>query len=141
MELMLGDRFAAAQMGQGGFMRLLIIGLLGSGLAVGGCNRSNTVPASQFSTDATRPADPGVPVATGGTKAPIAATTPPPTPAPASAAAAVTWREITIPAGTHLPIALDTAVGSDTSRAEEPVHAHIARALTIGGQTVLTADS
>ncbi len=31
------------------------------------------------------------------------------------------WREITIPAGTALPVVLDTSVGSDISRVEQPV--------------------
>ena len=31
------------------------------------------------------------------------------------------WREVTIPAGTTLPVVLDTSVGSDTSRVEQPV--------------------
>ena len=56
----------------------------------------------------------------------------------ASAAGA---REITLPAGTRLPIVLDTPVGSDTSRAEQAVHAHLSRPVTIGGATVLTAGS
>lgn len=47
------------------------------------------------------------------------------------------WREVTIPAGTTLPILLDTPVASDVSREEQPVHAHLSRAVTIGGLTVL----
>jgi len=62
-----------------------------------------------------------------------------------AAAAAVTTagtapaapREVTIPAGTLLPITLDTAVGSDTSRVEEPVTAHLARAIHVHGEAVL----
>ena len=49
--------------------------------------------------------------------------------------------EVTIPAGTRLPIVLDTAVGSDTSRAEEPVHAHLAQPIVVHGQTVLPTGS
>jgi len=45
-------------------------------------------------------------------------------------------REVTLPAGTQLPIVLDTAVGSDTSRAEEPVHAHLAHAIEVHGVTL-----
>src|SRR5204863_10054554 len=45
-------------------------------------------------------------------------------------------REVTLPAGTQLPIVLDTAVGSDTSRAEEPVHAHLAHAIEVQGVTL-----
>jgi hypothetical protein len=34
-------------------------------------------------------------------------------------------------------VVLDTSVGSDTSRVEEAVHAHIARPVVVHGQTVL----
>ena len=50
-------------------------------------------------------------------------------------------RELTLPAGTLLPVVLDTGVGSDTSRVEEPVHAHLARAIVVRGVTVLPAGS
>jgi len=51
------------------------------------------------------------------------------------------WREVTIPAGTTLPVVLDTGVGSDISRIEAPVRAHLARPIVIGGQTVLADGS
>ena len=51
------------------------------------------------------------------------------------------WREVTIPAGTTLPVVLDTGVGSDISRIEAPVSAHLARAIVIGGQTVVADGS
>jgi hypothetical protein len=51
------------------------------------------------------------------------------------------WREITIPAGTQLAVTLDTAVGSDTSRAEQPVTAHLAHPVHIQGATALAAGS
>jgi len=50
-------------------------------------------------------------------------------------------REVTIPAGTALPVVLDTGVGSDISRIEGPVNAHLARPIVIGGQTVLADGS
>jgi hypothetical protein len=50
-------------------------------------------------------------------------------------------REITVPAGTRLSIVLDTSVGSDTSRVEEPVHAHLAQPVVVRGVTVLPAGS
>src|SRR5471032_1497934 len=58
-----------------------------------------------------------------------------PDPAPAG------WRDVTIPAGTRLAIVLDSSVGSDTSRVEEPVAAHLSRAVAIGGATVLAAGT
>jgi hypothetical protein len=50
-------------------------------------------------------------------------------------------REITLPAGTHLRVVLDTTVGSDTSRVEDPVRAHLAHAVVVRGVTVLPAGS
>jgi hypothetical protein len=44
---------------------------------------------------------------------------------------------VTMPAGTPVPIVLDTAVGSATSRREDPVRAHVARAVTVNGVTVI----
>ena len=45
------------------------------------------------------------------------------------------WREVTIPAGTRLPVLLQTTVGTDISRAEETVQAHLARAIGVHPQT------
>jgi len=50
-------------------------------------------------------------------------------------------REVTIPAGTTLPIVLDTAIASDTSRPEQAVVAHLARPIALHGETVLPAGS
>jgi hypothetical protein len=65
-------------------------------------------------------------------------------PAPASApteGARAASREITIPSGTQLSVALDTPVGSDTSRVEEAVTAHLTRPVRVEGQTVLPAGT
>jgi hypothetical protein len=63
-------------------------------------------------------------------------------PAPASAPTeGAASREITIPSGTQLSVALDTPVGSDTSRVEEAVTAHLTRPVRVEGQTVLPAGS
>jgi hypothetical protein len=56
-------------------------------------------------------------------------------------AASPAWREVTIPAGTVLPVVLDTTVGSDISRIEGPVSAHLARGIVIGGDTVVPSGS
>ena len=60
------------------------------------------------------------------------------------AAAAVgipTYREVTLPAGTTLPLELKTAVASDTSNVEDSVRASLRRAITIDGQQVLPAGT
>jgi len=51
------------------------------------------------------------------------------------------WREITIPAGTSLPVTLDTSVGSDISRVEQPVHGHLSRTVYVNGTAAIPAGS
>src|SRR5436190_5481183 len=51
------------------------------------------------------------------------------------------YREVTVPTGTVLPVTLETSVGSDISRVEQPVHGALRRALTIGGVEVLPAGT
>src|SRR5262245_56956342 len=99
-------------------MRILMIGLLTCGLAAGALSQAETSAAA-----ATAPA------------ANTAA-------APAAAAeSAPAFREVTIPAGTRLPIVLDTSVGSDTSRVEQAVHAHLSQPIVVHGQTILPSGS
>jgi len=59
----------------------------------------------------------------------------------APGASAAAWREITIPAGTSVPVVLDTAVGSDISRVEQAVHAHLARGILVNGVTAIPSGS
>jgi hypothetical protein len=51
------------------------------------------------------------------------------------------YQEVTIPAGTILPVALQTSVGSDTSRVEQPVRGTLRRALILNGVRVLPAGT
>ena len=53
----------------------------------------------------------------------------------------LTTREVTVPAGTRLPIVMDTAVASNTSHVEQPVRAHLSRDVRVDGQPVLPAGS
>jgi hypothetical protein len=57
------------------------------------------------------------------------------------AISSVSYREITIPAGTTLPMVLDTPVASDTSRIEEPVRAHLTKPVLVDGVTALDEGS
>jgi hypothetical protein len=50
-------------------------------------------------------------------------------------------REVTLPAGTVLPLVLDTPVASDTSRTEQLVRAHLARPVAVSGLTILPTGS
>src|SRR5262245_8555079 len=103
-------------------MRLLMF-LTVAALSVGGCNRDVATAAGPGNGAST-------PVATPGTAAPAA-------PAVERAGS----REVTIPAGTALPVVLETSVGSDTSAVETPVHAHLTRPVVIHGETVLSVGS
>lgn len=51
------------------------------------------------------------------------------------------YREVTIPAGTVLPLELKTAVASDTSRIEDPVRASLRSPVTVNGVQALPAGT
>jgi len=50
-------------------------------------------------------------------------------------------REVTLPAGTLLPLSLDSYVASDTSNVESPVRAHLRRPVIVDGVEVLPAGT
>ena len=51
------------------------------------------------------------------------------------------YREVTIPAGTALPLALTSAIASDTSAVEDAVTAELTSPITIDGRDVLPAGT
>lgn len=53
----------------------------------------------------------------------------------------LTAREVTVPSGTQLPIILDTAVGTGSSRVEQPVRAHLSRDVRLDNEIVIPAGS
>ena len=113
-------------------MRRLVIGLFMAGFAVGACNRAPDATAT-----ATETGQPGTSaVATTGAGEPARDKTPLET-----AVTKTVVREVTVPAGTELAIVLDTSVGSKTSHVEDPVRAHLSRAVTVDGQAVLPDGS
>ena len=61
--------------------------------------------------------------------------------APAATTGAGAERTVTLPAGTVLPITLETTVGSDISRVEQPVEGRLRRAVTYHGVEVLPAGT
>ena len=63
------------------------------------------------------------------------------TPTTAGSEGGATYREVTLPAGTVLPVDLETAVGSDTSRVEQPVQGRLRRAVTSNGIEALPAGT
>ena len=52
-----------------------------------------------------------------------------------------TSHEVTVPAGTQLPIILDTSLASNTSRVEQPVRAHVSRDVRLDNEIVIPAGS
>jgi hypothetical protein len=62
-------------------------------------------------------------------------------PAPPVEGTSVRARQVTIPAGTVLRLRINRGFGSDISRIEDPVSATLARAVVIGGRTILPAGS
>jgi hypothetical protein len=52
-----------------------------------------------------------------------------------------TYRNVTLPTGTVLPVDLETAVGSDISKVEQPVSGRLRRAVSVGGAQVLPAGT
>jgi hypothetical protein len=53
----------------------------------------------------------------------------------------VRYRDVTLPAGTVIPLVLDSYVASDTSRVESPVRAHVRSPIVINGVTAIPAGS
>lgn len=51
------------------------------------------------------------------------------------------FREVTLPAGTTLPLQLRSAVASDSSRVEDPVRAELRQAVSVDDATVLPAGT
>jgi hypothetical protein len=99
-------------------MRLTVLGVLAVTLSTVACSRADTTIAASAANAADQ------------TKKPVATT-----------GAAVVTREVTIPAGTPLSIVLETPVSSSTSRVEEHVNAHLARAVVVNGATVVPEGS
>jgi hypothetical protein len=113
----------------------------------GSSNLAATTPASSAADGKAAPSPSGAPAGT-----PVSAESPAGTPVATSGAAAATtpapaapvesaYREVTLPTGTVLPIDLETAVGSDTSRVEEAVSGRLRRAISLSGVEVLPAGT
>jgi hypothetical protein len=136
-------------------MRRLASGLLVGVLACGACDRAadRTTTATQTAQPGTQAAQPGTQTTQPSAQAaqPGTQTARPVEPGSGTAVSGDTSRapqdktqverEITIPAGTELPIVLDTSIGSKTSRVEDPVRGHLSRAVSVDGQQALADGS
>ncbi len=60
---------------------------------------------------------------------------------PAALPAIAKFREFTLPEGTKLAVRLDSAVGSDSSRVEDPIEATLTDAVVVDGTEVIPAGS
>ena len=114
-------------------MRRLVIVIFIAGSAVAACNRAPDPATTAMGAETAQPGTSGV--GTTGAGEPARDKT------PLENAVSKTVREVTIPAGTELPIVLDTSVGSKTSRVEEPVRAHLSRSISVDGREVLADGS
>lgn len=91
---------------------------------------TTTAPRSTARNNASRPSDDRAPSAPANTERPAA-------PAPR----APEFRELTLPAGTALPLELETALSSETAQVEAPVRAKLRQTLTVNGITALPAGT
>lgn len=108
------------------------------GAAAGNAASAQATPAKQLvaTTPTTAQAE-GKPAQPGGNDAAPASTDSVAGATPASA----TYRDVTLPAGTILPVDLETPVGSDTSRVEQPVQGRLRHAVSANGVEVLPAGT
>ena len=102
-----------------------VIGLAAGLAACSGAKAPENTPATETAAATTGEA----------TNAPISAAT------SAPVAPVARYTEVTIPSGTTLRLSLSSAVGSDTSRVEEPVKATLRSPVSVNGQVVLPAGS
>ena len=129
-------------------MKGLAILVVGLSLAVA-CSKApelenatagNALVSPALATDAHPVATSGA-VTASATSASTPGTATPSNPVENAFGGAVKYRDVTLPAGTVLPVNLQTAVGSDTSRVEQPVTGRLRRAITSQGVEVLPAGT
>jgi hypothetical protein len=122
-------------------MKQLLMLTLGVALTVAACGTSASdavdMPPDSGAGSALQPAA-GADAPTQRSAARADAPTPRPAPrAAAQAPARVLYRDVTIPAGTSLPLSLTSSIASDTSAVEDAVTAEITRPITVDGLEVL----
>jgi len=118
-------------------MKKLIV-LTGSIALVAACSNPSASAGNNFASSNTAAVRP---VATTGAVASDGTAAPAPLASDAAAGASSSVREVTLPAGTVLPVDLETAVGSDISRVEQPVHGRLRQAVRVNGVQVLPAGT
>lgn len=97
-----------------------------------------STPVAQAAPPASTPGgQPGTPART--SPAPAARERPPEPATPAKPV--MQWREVTVPAGTEIPVELETTIGSDVSNVEDPVRSRVTQAVSVGGISAIPAGS
>jgi len=107
-------------------MNRLLMLALGASIAVGACGTTASDTA-----DTSLNSENGAAAGTAGQSAG----------ARTAAPARPVYRDVTIPAGTRLPLALTNSIASDTSKVEDAVTAELTRAISIDGRDVLPAGA
>jgi len=116
-------------------MRSTVIAVVAAmAIASGACSRENTAAAAADTNTAAQPADARAKSDRGAKPDGSARVQP-------SEAAKPEFREVTVPAGTALPVVLETSVGSDTSRSEDRVEARVSAPVMVHGVTVVPEGS
>jgi hypothetical protein len=111
-------------------MKNVFVLALGAALAVSACG-----------TNASDATDAPLTSGTTATPGPAASSSQRPAAARPAPAAAATYRDITIPAGTSLPLSLTSSIASDTSAVEDTVTAQLTRGVMVDGREVLPAGA
>jgi hypothetical protein len=129
-------------------MRALLTAVLMSSVAFAGCNADATTahaPGTAAAPTAQQFAPGAAPAAATPVSEPADAIARPATAPPSTPVAAIVEearvREITIPAGTTINLALTSGVSSRSSSVEDPVSATLRRAIVVNGVTVVPAGA
>jgi hypothetical protein len=103
----------------------------------------NGMPQQQNSSQsgAGAPADRSAGSGSSGSAAPGAQASRSPSSGAALAESKPQFKEVTIPSGTTMAVKLANSVGSDSSKVEDAVRGTLAKALVVGGKTVVPAGS
>lgn len=102
---------------------------------------SAAAPATSGTTPATSPSGAALAPSTSAEVPSAARGTAPTVPMAPPAPRAPRFREVTLPAGTELPLKLETALASDANAVEDPVRASLRRDVVVDGVTALPAGT
>jgi phage I-like protein len=114
-------------------MKQLLVLTLGAALSATACGTSASDATDTSSTAENTAARAPAAAATGSSAKPAVATV--------AAPARPVYRDVTLPAGTTLPLSLTSSMASDTSVVEDAVTAELTRAVSFDGREILPAGT